>query len=96
MPRSPPTCGSTPRARKRPSSTVDLPELEDHQRDYYGEAGPGAAGTVLTVDFVLDGQPYTAINGGPQFTFSEAISFVVNCADQDEVDYYWDEAAERR
>jgi hypothetical protein len=50
---------------------------------YYGEAGPGPAGTVLTVDFVLDGQPYTAINGGPQFTFDEAISLLVNCADQE-------------
>jgi predicted 3-demethylubiquinone-9 3-methyltransferase (glyoxalase superfamily) len=57
---------------------------------YYGEAGPREAGTVLTVDFVLDGQEYTAINGGPQFTFDEAISLLVHCADQDEVDYYWD------
>ena len=57
---------------------------------YYGEAGPRAAGMVLTVDFILDGQDYTAINGGPDFTFSEAISLLVNCADQDEVDYYWD------
>ncbi|MCU1377592.1 MAG: 3-demethylubiquinone-9 3-methyltransferase, partial [Acidimicrobiales bacterium] len=56
---------------------------------YYGEAGPGPAGTVLTVDFVLDGQEYTAINGGPHFTFDEAISLLVNCADQDEIDYYW-------
>lgn len=56
----------------------------------YGEAGPGPAGSVLTVEFVLDGQPYTAINGGPQFTFDEAISLLINCADQDEVDYYWD------
>lgn len=57
---------------------------------YYGDAGPGEPGTVLTVDFVLDGQEYTAINGGPAFTFDEAISLLVNCADQDEVDYYWD------
>ncbi|MBT2367398.1 VOC family protein [Streptomyces sp. ISL-10] len=56
---------------------------------YYGEAGPRAAGTVLTVDFVLDGQPYTAINGGPEFTFDEAVSFNIDCADQEEVDYYW-------
>jgi predicted 3-demethylubiquinone-9 3-methyltransferase (glyoxalase superfamily) len=56
---------------------------------YYGEAGPRPAGTVLTVDFVLDGQEYTAINGGPEFTFDEAISLLINCADQDEVDYYW-------
>ena len=55
----------------------------------YGEAGPRQAGMVLTVEFVLDGQEYVAINGGPQFSFSEAISLMVNCADQDEVDYYW-------
>jgi predicted 3-demethylubiquinone-9 3-methyltransferase (glyoxalase superfamily) len=56
---------------------------------YYGDAGPRPAGMVLTVDFVVDGQPFTAINGGPQFTFDEAISLLINCADQDEVDYYW-------
>jgi len=57
---------------------------------YYGEAGPRPAGTVLTVDFVLDGQEFTAINGGPEFTFDEAVSFLIDCADQAEVDYYWD------
>ncbi len=57
---------------------------------YYGEAGPRPAGTVLTVDFLLDGQEYTAINGGPEFTFDEAISLLVNCEDQAEVDYYWE------
>ncbi len=57
---------------------------------YYNDAGPREAGTVLTVDFVLDGQDYTAINGGPQFTFDEAISLLINCADQAEVDYYWE------
>jgi predicted 3-demethylubiquinone-9 3-methyltransferase (glyoxalase superfamily) len=57
---------------------------------HYGEAGPRDAGMVLTVEFELDGQPFTAINGGPQFTFDEAISLLVNCADQAEVDYYWD------
>lgn len=56
---------------------------------YYNEAGPRPAGTVLTVDFELDGQEYTAINGGPQFSFDEAISLLINCADQEEVDYYW-------
>src|SRR5437879_795288 len=60
----------------------------------YGEAGPRPAGTVLTVDFVLDGQEYTAINGGPQFTFDEAISLLINCADQHEVDYYWDKLSD--
>ncbi|HVX21584.1 MAG TPA: VOC family protein [Acidimicrobiales bacterium] len=56
---------------------------------YYGDAGPRPAGSVLTVEFVLDGQPFLAINGGPQFTFDEAVSFTISCADQDEVDYYW-------
>ncbi|WP_329391088.1 VOC family protein [Streptomyces sp. NBC_01716] len=56
---------------------------------HYGEAGPGPAGTVLTVDFELDGHRYTGINGGPQFTFDEAVSFLIECADQEEVDYYW-------
>jgi len=61
---------------------------------YYGAAGPGEAGTVLTVDFVLDGQEYTAINGGPLFAFDEAISLLINCADQDEIDYYWSKLIE--
>jgi predicted 3-demethylubiquinone-9 3-methyltransferase (glyoxalase superfamily) len=57
---------------------------------HYGEAGPGPAGSVMTVAFELDGQEFTALNGGPQFTFTPAVSFVVNCKTQDEVDYYWD------
>jgi len=61
---------------------------------HYTEGGPGRAGDVMTVNFVLDGQPYTAINGGPMFTFDEAISLLVNCADQDEIDYYWAKLSE--
>jgi predicted 3-demethylubiquinone-9 3-methyltransferase (glyoxalase superfamily) len=61
---------------------------------HYGEAGPREAGTVLTVEFELDGQPFTALNGGPQFTFDEAVSFQIDCADQDEVDHYWDKLIE--
>ncbi|CAN5712514.1 MAG: VOC family protein [Ilumatobacteraceae bacterium] len=61
---------------------------------HYGEAGPQEAGTVMTVDFVLDGQDFTAINGGPEFHFDEAISLLVNCADQNEVDYYWTKLGE--
>jgi predicted 3-demethylubiquinone-9 3-methyltransferase (glyoxalase superfamily) len=61
---------------------------------YYGDAGPRPAGMVLTVDLVLDGQEYTALNGGPEFTFDEAISFQINCADQEEVDYYWNALSE--
>ena len=55
----------------------------------YGEAGPRPAGTVMTVDFELDGRPFVALNGGPQFTFTEAISFQVMCESQEEVDEYW-------
>jgi predicted 3-demethylubiquinone-9 3-methyltransferase (glyoxalase superfamily) len=50
----------------------------------------GKKGDVLTVDFTLDGEPFMGLNGGPEFTFSESISFVVDCADQAEVDRYWD------
>ena len=55
----------------------------------YGEAGPRPAGTVMTVSFELDGQEFIALNGGPQFTFSEAVSFQVLCESQDEVDHFW-------
>jgi predicted 3-demethylubiquinone-9 3-methyltransferase (glyoxalase superfamily) len=55
----------------------------------YGEAGPREAGTVMAVKFELDGQEFVALNGGPEFTFDEAISFQIDCADQDEVDRYW-------
>ncbi|HEX5379888.1 MAG TPA: VOC family protein [Phenylobacterium sp.] len=54
-----------------------------------GEAGPGPKGSVLTAEFELDGRRFTALNGGPHFQFTEAVSFVVDCADQDEVDRYW-------
>ena len=60
----------------------------------YGETGPGTPGSVMTVAFELDGQPFTALNGGPQFTFSEAVSFQVACDGQDEVDRYWNTLAE--
>lgn len=55
----------------------------------YGEAGPGPKGTVMTASFNLDGQDFIALNGGPQFKFSPAISFVVNCETQPEIDHYW-------
>jgi predicted 3-demethylubiquinone-9 3-methyltransferase (glyoxalase superfamily) len=56
----------------------------------YPEGAPGPEGEVMTVDFSLDGQPFTAINGGPHFTFDEAISFVIEVDDQAELDRYWD------
>ncbi len=55
----------------------------------YGEAGPGTPGTAMTVSFVLDGQAFTALNGGPSHTFTEAISFLVRCQSQEEVDQLW-------
>jgi predicted 3-demethylubiquinone-9 3-methyltransferase (glyoxalase superfamily) len=55
----------------------------------YPEGGMREAGTVMTVDFTLDGQPVTAINGGPQFPFTEAVSLLVDCASQAEIDHYW-------
>jgi predicted 3-demethylubiquinone-9 3-methyltransferase (glyoxalase superfamily) len=54
------------------------------------DAGPGEPGTVLSGIFVLDGMRFMGINGGPHFHFSEAVSFMISCKDQDEVDYYWD------
>ena len=56
----------------------------------YGEGGPGPKGTVMTVSFELDGLSCTALNGGPMFKFTEAISLVVHCETQAEVDHYWD------
>jgi predicted 3-demethylubiquinone-9 3-methyltransferase (glyoxalase superfamily) len=64
----------------------------------YGEAGyeihGKPAGTVLTIEFELNGQTFTALNGGPMFKFNEAISFQVNCESQEEVDYYWEKLSE--
>ena len=56
---------------------------------HFGEAGPRPAGMVLTVSFELDGHEFTALNGGPEFKFNEAISFQIRCETQDEVDHYW-------
>jgi len=57
---------------------------------HYTEAGPRPAGTVMIVEFELAGQRFVAINGGPQFTFDEAISMQVTCRDQEEIDYFWE------
>ncbi len=58
---------------------------------HYGDAGPGPKGTVMTVAFEIEGQEFVALNGGPNFKFTEAISFVVNCETQEEIDRYWEE-----
>ena len=60
----------------------------------YGDAGPGPKGSVMTASFELEGQPFTALNGGPHFRFTEAISFVVSCETQTEVDELWDKLIE--
>ena len=60
----------------------------------YGDAGPGPKGTVMVAGFELDGQKFTALNGGPLFKFTEAISFVIDCKSQEEVDHYWNKLTE--
>lgn len=59
-----------------------------------GPESRGVEGTVMTVEFQLEGQPFVALNGGPHFKFNEAISFIVHCDDQEELDYYWDKLSE--
>ena len=56
----------------------------------YGDTGPGPKGSVMVAEFELDGEKFTGLNGGPQFKFTEAISLVINCEDQEEVDNYWE------
>jgi len=60
----------------------------------YSDAGPGPKGSVMTVEFELNGLEFVALNAGPTFKFTEAISFVVNCETQEEVDYYWERLSE--
>jgi predicted 3-demethylubiquinone-9 3-methyltransferase (glyoxalase superfamily) len=56
----------------------------------YGDAGPGPKGNVMVASFEVEGQEFTALNGGSEFKFNESVSFVVHCKTQEEVDYYWD------
>jgi predicted 3-demethylubiquinone-9 3-methyltransferase (glyoxalase superfamily) len=60
----------------------------------YGDAGPGQPGSVVTVSFELDGEEFVALNGGPQFSFTEAVSFQISCDGQEEVDHFWDALSE--
>ncbi|MGP4000032.1 VOC family protein [Streptomyces sp. 8N706] len=60
----------------------------------YNDAGPGPTGSVMVVEFEANGQKFVALNGGPEFTFNEAISFQIYCDGQDEVDYYWNKLTE--
>jgi len=61
---------------------------------HYGESGAGPKGSVMTIEFDLDGQRFTALNGGPTFKFTEAISLVVHCETQEEIDYFWEKLSE--
>ena len=61
---------------------------------HYTENAPREAGMVMTVEFELDGQRFVGINGGPEFTFDEAVSFEISCADQEEIDYFWERLSE--
>jgi predicted 3-demethylubiquinone-9 3-methyltransferase (glyoxalase superfamily) len=72
---------------KRPGANRGKSRVLELSR--YGEAGPGPAGSVMVVRFELEGQEFTALNGGPEYRFSEAISLVVDCENQQEVDYFW-------
>lgn len=72
------------------SRIVDISRYGEAGREFHGKE----PGTVMTVGFELDGQPFTALNGGPQFQFSEAVSFQVSCETQEEVDHYWERLGE--
>ena len=74
--------------------TSVFPNSEIVEVTHYGSAGPRPEGMVLTVLFDLDGQRLAALNGGPNFKFTEALSLEVSCKDQDEVDYYWGKLSE--
>lgn len=69
--------------------TSIFPDSRITQVSRYGKNAPAPEGTVMVVSFDLDGQPFTALNGGPRFKFNEAISLVVACEDQRELDHYW-------
>ena len=90
MPRIIPNLWFDTEAEEAARSYVSIfPSSEIRDITYDGEAGPGEPGTVLTVDLALDGQEHTAINGGPQLSFSEAISLLISCAGEEEVDRCW-------
>ena len=74
--------------------TAVFPNSRILQVSRYGSAGPRPEGTVMTVDFELDGQRFIALNGGPDFSFTEALSFSVDCETQEEVDAYWSALSE--
>lgn len=71
-----------------------FPNSRRLNEEKYGPDGPGEEGTTLLITFELDGSPFMALNGGPHFQLTPAVSFMVTCADQEEVDHYWDRLLE--
>jgi predicted 3-demethylubiquinone-9 3-methyltransferase (glyoxalase superfamily) len=67
-----------------------FPNSKIVRKTHYTESGPRETGMVMTVDFELDGKPFTAINGGPEFKPNESVSLLIECSDQKEIDHYWD------
>jgi hypothetical protein len=85
-----PSSGSTRRPRRASTFYTSIfPNSKILRVARYPEGGPGPVGSVMTVEFELDGQRMTALNGGPVFNFNESISLVIDCKDQAEVDHYW-------
>jgi predicted 3-demethylubiquinone-9 3-methyltransferase (glyoxalase superfamily) len=74
------------------TSIFDNSKIQNVSR--YGEAGPGEPGSVMTVQFELEGQKFVGLNGGPAHQFTEAVSFVVNCETQEEIDRFWEQLSE--
>jgi len=74
--------------------TTVFPKSRVVTKTHYPEGAPREAGMVMTVEFELDGQRFVGINGGPQFSFDEAVSFQVTCESQEELDYYWERLSE--
>jgi predicted 3-demethylubiquinone-9 3-methyltransferase (glyoxalase superfamily) len=74
--------------------TAVFPNSRVTSKRYYGPGGPGPEGSLMTATFELDGQEFSALNGGPSFQFSEGISLFVDCETQDEVDHYWEKLSE--
>lgn len=74
--------------------TTVFPNSRIGKITHYLEGAPVPAGTVMTIEMILDGQTFWALNGGPQFDFTEAVSFQIDCTSQDEVDYYWNALTE--
>src|SRR4051812_515581 len=88
-------CGSTPRPKRpRPSTPRCSRARGSSRRPITARAGPGTEGAVMTVSFELDGQRFIGLNGGPEFTFNEAISFQIDCETQNEVDTLWSTLSE--